>query len=169
MARDISTFVSNFDGGARANLYKVTITAPVANFQDIDLVAKSINLPASTLGEMPVPFYGRVLKLAGDRTYEDWTMTVINHEDLRYRKAFEEWNLSINQHRENIPAGDYKTLVTTGTVLVQPLDRIGKPTRTYTLYHAFPREISTIDMAFDQNDTISEFSVTWGYTYFELS
>lgn len=168
MARDIHDFISNFDGGARANLYKVTITAPVGNFQDIELVTKATNLPSSTLGEMTVPFYGRVLKLAGDRTYEDWTMTVINHEDYKFRKEFELWNSSINQHKQNTPSSNYYSLLN-GTVLVEPLARDGQVKRTYTLKNAFPREVGTVDMGFDQNDTISEFTVTWAYTYFELS
>jgi hypothetical protein len=171
MARPISAFVGNFDGGARANLYRVTVPNPPAgvNLGNLEFFAKSAQLPASTLGEIAVPFMGRVTKVAGDRTYEDWTISILNREDMNLRKAFETWNANINQHRQNVSNGDFRSLVFDSTAKVEQLDRAGKVTRTYTMFHLFPKEVGSIDLAFDNNDTVSEFTVTLAYTYFELS
>jgi hypothetical protein len=172
MARPISQFVSNFDGGARANLYEIVISGgPVGNtLNDLPFFAKGAQLPASTLGEIPVPYLGRVTKIPGDRTYEDFTVTIMNTEDMQLRIALEAWNAAINGHESNVAqASDPKTLWADATAKVKQLTRKNEVSREYELRHVFPKEIGAVELAYDNNDSISEFTVTFGYTYFVLS
>jgi hypothetical protein len=169
MARPISQFVSNFDGGARANLYEITIPSSPVAVSTVPFFAKGAQLPASTLGEIGVPYLGRVTKIPGDRTYEDWTVTILNTESMDLRKAFEEWNAKINLHEQNRSDGAQRQYWFAPEILVKQLKRDGAVTRTYKLKHAFPKEVGAVDLAFDNNDTVSEFTVTFAYTYFELS
>jgi hypothetical protein len=169
MARPISQFVSNFDGGARANLYEITVANGPVALSDMPFFAKGAQLPASTLGEITVPYLGRVTKIPGDRTYDDFTVTILNREQMELRKALEQWNAAINGHQSNVSSGPQRPLWFNASITVKQLTRDNKPVRTYILQHAFPKEVGAVELAFDNNDSISEFTVTFGYTYFELS
>jgi len=182
MARNIQDFISRFDGGAKPNLFRVTVNPnsgfPISNPNIMNsdkskgalvFMAKGAQLPESTVGEILVPYLGRQIKIPGDRVYADWTVTVMNNEDMELRKEFERWNAAINGHQSNVSAaqnsGQLYTWVKQSTAKIEQLGRHGRPTHTYDIYGIFPREISTIDLAYDQNDVISEFSVTFAYTY----
>lgn len=179
MARNITDFLSNFDGGAKPNLYEVKIfTSNVPQVMDevfsgnkqkpsLIFQAKGAQLPESSVGEIIVPYLGRQIKVPGDRTYQDWTITVISDEAMRLRKEFEAWNAVINGHVNNIPDGDVYTWTTQTTATVTQLNRRGKDTHSYTLTGVFPKEVSAIDLAYDNNDTVMEFSVTLAYSYHE--
>ena len=171
MARPISTFVSRFDGGARANLYEIVITgAPIGNtLNDLPFFAKGAQLPASTLGEISVPYLGRVTKIPGDRTYEDFTVTIMNTESMQLRIALEAWNAAINGHESNVSSGDQKPLWNDCIAKVKQLTRDNQVAREYELRHVFPKEVGAVELAYDNNDSVSEFTVTFGYTYFVLS
>jgi len=169
MARPISQFISAFDGGARANLYEITVTGGPVALAQIPFFAKGAQLPASTLGEISVPYLGRVTKIPGDRTYEDFTVTILNREQMELRKELEQWNAAINGHKSNVSTGPQRDLWFNASITVKQLTRDNKVARTYILRHAFPKEVGAVELAFDNNDTVSEFTVTFGYTYFELS
>lgn len=171
----INDFISKFDGGSKPNLYRVSVTgnAPVqaistANFS---FFCKSASLPASTLGEISVPYLGRVVKVPGDRTYDDWSVSIVNNETLPLRKLFEQWNEVYNGHVSNMPnvTGSIYAHVKTCSASVEQLDRSGNTVRKYTLLNCFPKDVAAIDVGYDSVDTISEFGVTFGYTHFTLS
>jgi len=159
-------------GGARNSLFQVTITNPSNTAGDIKVpfLVKAASIPSATLGVIEVPYFGRKLRYAGDRTFADWTVTVINDEDFLIRNAMEQWSNQINSLQGNLrtfgssaPA-QYKT-----TAEVTQFSRTGVPLRTYKFNGIFPSDVSMIDVNWEQTDSIEEFSVTFQYDYWEVS
>jgi len=167
----VSDFVSRFTGGgARPNLYKVTFNYPdnipgLANLDKIkaSYLCKAASLPDQTLGVANVPFMGRTIKIAGDRTFNDWTVTMINDTDFQTRKFFEKWNGSINTHAGNIGISNPSTYYV--DMMVQQLDRQGNAIYTYDFMGCFPSTVSEISLGYDQNDSVEEFTVTFAVNY----
>ena len=155
-------------GGARPNLFKATINFPAYAGGDSEFTSfmvKGAGLPASVIANIDVPFRGRQLKIAGDRTFEPWTITVINDADMRVRNSFETWMSGINNHVENTGLQnptDYQA-----DMIVEQLGKDGSVTKTYTLRGAYPTNISQIDLSYDTNDAIEEFTVEINYQYWE--
>lgn len=158
-------------GGARPGLFQVNLTNPVdgAADQKLSFMAKATSVPASTLGMIEVPYFGRKIKIAGDRTFAEWQITVINDEDFLVRNAMEAWSNSINLHQQNVttrggsPAG-YKSQ---GQVI--QYGKQGNILRVYNFNGLFPTEISTIELDWNTPDTIEEFTVTFQYDWFNVS
>lgn len=165
MALSISEFKGNFTSGARPNLYSVII-AGQPGFDGLEFLCKGTQLPASTVGAIEVPFKGRQLKVAGNRTYADWTITVLNDVDFAVRKGAESWMDIINGPASNVGAveiGDYMQDAT-----VQQLDQTGAIIYTYQFKDIWPTEIGEIELAYDTNDAIEEFTITFSIgSYFQ--
>ena len=169
--RTISDFKSKLTGGgARANLFEVVLTFPDTSAPDQDVLDKSrflvkgANLPASNVQQLEVPFRGRVLKIAGDRTFDSWTVTVINDTDFAIRSAFERWSNTINRLSDNTgltnPA-DYQS-----DAYVYQLDRDGSTLRSYRFYDTFPTQVGPIELSYDAQG-IQEFTVELQVQYWE--
>ena len=159
MATTISDFASNFRGGVRPNLFRVDIQGAPEAFNDFHFFCKGAPIPASTLTAIPVPFRGRQLQVPGDRTFEEWTITVLNDPRWQHRSAFENWSNRINAHGANI--SDFNDLSFYGNALVLHLDRQGTVLRRYILEDIFPTTISAIDLTSDANDTVEEYTVSF--------
>jgi hypothetical protein len=160
----INTFKSKFQDISRANRFEVQGNILGG---DISFLAKAASLPAATLGIMPVPFQGREIKLAGDRVYDDWDITVYQTNDADVRKRIDEWMVTALSHESNIGAlahTQYKEDLT-----VRQLDRAGSPIITYKLIGCMPTNLGPLDLAWDSNDTPAEFTVTIAYDYYEIS
>lgn len=172
MAFNISTFTSNFDGGARSNLFLIQVNdAPGFNLsRDEQIVhVKSIQLPETTLGEIPVNHMGRIYKYPGDRVYNDVQLTILSDgTNMRVRHAFEAWNHNWNRHFDNqgqIPVpGAFNASVT-----LSQLDRTHQPIRQYYLQRAWCSDVSAVDLSHDNNDALVEFTVTIKYHYFQVN
>ena len=155
-------------GGARPNLFKAVVNFPTfagGNTELTSFLCKAAQLPGSVIGMITVPFRGRQLKLAGDRTFEDWSITVINDVDMTIRNAFERWMNGINQHFTNTGLSnpvDYQV-----DMSVEQLDKEGDTTKKYDLRGVFPTNISPIELSSDSTDTIEEFQITLAYQYWE--
>lgn len=155
-------------GGARPNLFKATINFPAYAGGDSEFTSfmvKGAGLPASVIANIDVPFRGRQLKIAGDRTFEPWTITVINDSEMRVRNSFETWMNGINEHVNNTGLQnptDYQA-----DMIVEQLGKDGSVTKTYTLRGAYPTNVSQIDLSYDTNDAIEEFTVEINYQYWE--
>ena len=125
-------------------------------------------MPAFTLPAIAVPFRGRNIYVAGDRTFDDpWTTTFLNDTDFALRTSLELWSNGINDLAEGtgvIAAADYQTDLT-----VQQLDRDDTVLKTYIFRNAYPLEIASIDLTAEAADSIEEFEVTWRYQHFEPS
>ena len=170
---NIDDFKANLlGGGARPNQFRVTITPPPGIAIGLDVrrasfLAKASNLPAQTLGEIPVPFRGRNIYISGDREFEPWTPTFINATDFMIRNAMELWMNGINDLANNtgvIAAADYQSDLT-----VEQLDRDDTVLKTYIFKSAFPQSLAAIELASDTTNALEEFEVTWRYQHFEAS
>ena len=162
--RTISDFKSRLSGGgARPNLFEVELAFPNAVAIDNDVLQKSrflvkaAALPASTIAPIDVPFRGRILKIAGDRTFETWTITVLNDTDFSIRSAFEKWMNIINKMSDATGVVDPEAYQKDATV--RQLDRDGSVLRSYKFWDIFPTNISTIDLSYETTDTLEEFTV----------
>ena len=171
---NIDDFKANLiGGGARANQFRVTITPPPGIAIGLDVrrasfLVKASILPASTLGEIAVPFRGRNIYVAGDRPApEPWTTTFFNDTDFMVRNAMEIWHNGINDFANNtgvVNSADYQT-----DLFVEQLDRDDTILKTYLLRNCFPTSIAEIGLDMSSNDAIETFGVTWKYTHLEAS
>jgi hypothetical protein len=171
---NIDDFKANLiGGGARANQYRVTITPPPGIAIGLDVRRSSFlvtatNLPAQTLAEIPIPFRGRNIYIAGDREFGDpWTTTFINDTDFMIRNAMERWSNGINDLANNtgvIAPADYQTDLT-----VEHLDRDDTILKTYIFRSAWPVTISEIALSSEAAAALETFDVTWRYQHFEAS
>jgi len=161
-------------GGARPNLFEVELTTLPASVQGWDadtfkFMCKAANMPAQNIASIDVPFRGRTFKVAGDRTIDPWTITVINDEDFRLRRAFEEWSEQIAKLDNNLGTtnpSDYMV-----NAMVYQLGRGSTPSSEnnsgdanavlaqYEFVDIFPTSVSQIDLSYDSSDTIEEFTV----------
>jgi len=183
-------------GGARPNLFEASIIFPSleakSTIENADAVwsdevqrdfkfnCKAAQLPASTIAEIPVPFRGRILKVAGDRTFEPWTVTIINDESFNLRTAFETWMNTMNDL--STATGNSNPSSYMGTGFIKQLGRGPEPAstehistnnkssilRTYKFEGIFPTEVSSIDLSYDSSDTIEEFTVTFQLQSFKV-
>ena len=157
-------------GGARANQFKVTMPFPGfsavgGETSDLAFLCQSTSIPGQTIGSIAVPFRGRVLQIAGDRTFNPWSMTIMNDTDFKIYRAFERWLNGINNMTDNegiTNPVDYQV-----DVFIDHLDRNGTTLKSYTLRGAFPTTISDIDLSYTDNNTIETFTASLTYQYFE--
>jgi hypothetical protein len=163
MAFNINQFKSELvGGGARPTLFQCQITNPINPAADIKVpfMVRAGGIPESVVGQYTVPYFGRQVKYAGDRTFADWTVTIINDEDFAIRNAMEEWMNFINSHDSN-SRGLPQQYKSTGQITQYSKD--GSPLRTYVFEGMFPISIDGIQMDWSQTDSIEEFSVTFQY------
>ena len=183
---NVSTFLQNIGQGVKPNMFSVDINFPAAldelaaeaaglsKVELSTLMCKSAALPGSNLGVIEVPFRGRTVKIAGDRTFDTWSATFFNDKDFKLRSYFEFWANQINTHEGNTSplfkpnstdANGYMASLFV-TQLEKDASVNGVALRTYELVHCFPTNVSQIDLAYDSNDQVEEFTVEWQYSYF---
>lgn len=162
-------------GGARPTLFQVTMGAPPGvatiqnDFADLPFMVTSTTLPGSSLGFVEVPYFGRKIRLSGDRTFEPWTVTIINDEDFKIRHGMERWHHTMNNLASgvsglpNASPGQYKA-----DASVIQYGKKGDPLRTYKFEGLFPIAISTIDVNWNDTDAIEYFQVTFQYDWFTV-
>lgn len=170
--RKITDFKSKLTGGgARSNLFEVVLSFPTSAPTDGNVLDKSrfliktAALPASTIGPVNVPFRGRILKIAGDRTFESWTVTVINDTDFSIRSALENWINSIN--RVSDATGTTDPALYQADAFVYQLDRDGSTLRAYHMYDIFPTNIAQIALSNETTDAIEEFTCEFQVQWWE--
>ena len=176
---NVSSFIQRVGQGVKPNMFMVDVNFPGAlsksadDLETTNIMCKSAALPGSNLGVIEVPFRGRTVKIAGDRTFDTWTVTFFNDKDFKLRAFFEEWANKINTHEENTSELFVPNSTTgyTADLKVKQLEKddttTGSILRQYTLFYCFPTNVSQIDLAYDSNDQIEEFTVEWQYSYFK--
>ena len=174
--RTISDFKSKLKGGgARPNLFEVELAFPsIVGVQDENEViensrflVKAAALPASTVAPIDIPFRGRILKIAGDRTIAPWSVTVYNDTNFKLRNAFERWQNGINNMSDNeglTNPVDYQV-----DCFLDHLDRNGNTIKSYTLRGVFPTAVAAIPLNYDEAGAIEEFEVTLEYQFFDAN
>ena len=172
MAFSVNEFRSQLVGdGARPNLFEVSLPFPAfatpGNAQaKTTFMCKTAQLPGSTLGVVPVQYFGRELKFVGNRTFADWTITIINDEDFVIRNAFERWMAGINSHALNVRNPAAITAYTVDGEVTQ-FGKKGDSLKKYKFIGLFPSDVTPIDVDWSSNDTIEEFSVSLTYQWWE--
>jgi hypothetical protein len=160
-------------GGARPSLFEVTIQNPgyVRQLNNISVLCRAAEIPAATIGTIDVQYFGRAVRYAGNRTFADWTVTVLNDEDFYLRDAFEAWSNGINTLETNVripPANlasadrGYKT-----TATVIQYGKAGNKLREYEFIGIYPTEVSTIGLDWG-NEAIEEFTVAFTYDHWRV-
>ena len=160
MTGTISTFQSQFAGGVRPNLLECSVNPPRGMLPGFEFHCKGTSMPASTINNIDVPFQGRQLKVPGDRTFADWTVTVFNDNGMVIRGLFEDWMASIQKHERNIGTNNAY-----GSAYVRQRDRNGNVMYTYNITSMYPTEVAAIDLAWDSNDAVEEYAVTFAVNH----
>ena len=157
-------------GGARANQFRVTMPFPGyaavgGETENMSFLCTSTSLPGMTVTEVAIPFRGRELYVAGDRTFATWTTTILNDTNFLIRNAYERWLNGINNMSDNeglVNPVDYQV-----DAFIDHLDRNGATIKSYTLRGCFPTSIAAIGLDMDPTETIEEFEVSFRYLFFE--
>lgn len=168
---DISQFKNKLGaGGARPNQFLVTLTFPAAlgaGSSDDSLLVTSAALPASNVNPTIVQYRGREVKFAGERTFDPWTITVLNDTSMKMRRLFEAWSNLMNNRVDN--GGSLAPATYMCDLEVAQLDRNDAIIRSYKIFNSFPITVSEVALAYSANDVISEFNVTFQYSHFEVT
>jgi T4-like virus tail tube protein gp19 len=157
-------------GGARPNQFTVILNFPIETgitTDDTSLLVSAAALPASNVNPAIVMYRGREVKFAGERTFDPWTITVLNDTDMKMRKAFERWSDLMNNRTDN--SGEIIPNFYMSTLVVQQLDRNEALIRGYQIFNAFPITVSEVGLSYAANDVISEFNVTFQYSHFDVN
>ena len=155
-------------GGAIPNLFKVTMSFPsyvTANVELASYMCKATSMPASTIAPIAVPFRGRQLQIAGDRTFDPWSVTIINDTDFNVRNSFEQWMNGINQHKQNTGLTQPSSYM--ADMIVEQLDKDGTVEKTYNIRGTFPTNLGAIELSYDSENAIEEFEVELQIQYWE--
>lgn len=171
MPFNISAFRSQMTrDGARPNLFEVSMAFPSFSdpgaSQQLTFMCKTAQLPGSTMNPIPVYYFGREIKLAGNRQFPEWSISVLNDEDFRVRTAFELWLNGMNSHQGNLrdaSAGFPEGY--TQDAIVKQYGKTGDVVRQYKFVGMFPNDVAPIDVDWGANDTVEEFAVTLSYQY----
>jgi hypothetical protein len=144
------------------------LACPVGPLPQLQFFCKAATLPSSILGEVNVPYLGRMAKYPGDRQFEDWTIDIINDQGMSLRNVFEYWNELFNSYAGNTtafpnPRGAF------GAATVAQLSRNYQVVKWYQFFDLWPENIASVQLGYDQNDTVSDFQVTFKYSYFVTS
>lgn len=172
MAFNINQFINTAlpEDGYRPNLFQIGIVGPTAPL-NFNFKAKATTLPSSNIGVTPVYYHGRQIKLAGDRSFDNWTVTVLLDENDfmigGVRGAFEQWSALINNHVSNV-----RTLVPPrvggyfGRGWITPMKKMGPiPLTTYSMEGCWPTEVGPVQLDWADNDRVAEFQVTFAYQW----
>lgn len=168
---DVTKFLANFDGGARPNRYKVTLVGSPTGLgipENFTFLCRSTSIPASIVAPCVVAYMGRDIKVPGDRTFDDWSVTVYNTRDMGIRRFFEQWSSNILQNFHNITESEEEAYWM-GNAIVEQLDRGENVTNTYEVKGIFPTSIGDIALAYDNNNSVEEFTVTFTVNYWVSS
>jgi hypothetical protein len=159
-------------GGARSNLFQVELPLPAiagpdaaAASQKLTFTCRATQMPGATISQVPVSYFGREIKLAGNRTFEDWTVTVFNDEDFLVFDAINGWMNSINTHEGNLRVAGPSPISYQATADVVHFGKQGDEIKRIKMVNLWPINVAPLDLAWDAADQIEEFTVTWAFDY----
>lgn len=168
MAFNVNEIRANLIGdGARPSLFEVEMTNPASASGDAVLryMVRAAQIPQSTINPIEVPYFGRRIKLAGSRTYANWTVTVMNDENFAVRSALEAWSSQINSGQTNLRTlSAYRSVAS-----VKQFAKDGSVLRIYEFVNIFPLDIGPIALAWDDGDNVETFDVEFAYDYWNVN
>ena len=170
---NISSFTNALQGGgARANQFEVTINGGGASGlqgRNFSFLCRSAQIPALTIGEVAIPYRGRQIFVAGDRTYDAWTVTIMNDRSYGIRSHLESWMNNMGDIGAATTAQSLNASGYYATAIVAQKDRNDATIRSYTLDGVWPTTIDAIDLAYDTNDAIEEFGATFRFNWMTIT
>ena len=188
MALTISTFAAQLkQAGARASLFEVTMTGrqPLAASgdagagaqaatSDIKFMCRATTIPGLTITPITTQYFGREIKTPGEMEFADWSITILNDNNMRVRRMLEVWSDMINSHGDNIfnakntyTASDAGAWPWTGSATITQFNKTGESTQKYIMKECWPTSIDPIDMSYDNTGTLQEYGATFALNYWE--
>ena len=166
MAESLTNFISGFKNPAKTNMYKLVFRGENGAVvpSGLDIRAKGAQLPTAEMGIMEIPYKGRKVKIPAERSFSEWTVTVMETNDMNVRRSFEKW-MSVMDAEDEIKRNT-AALSTIDVILLKGDN--STPSITYTLYGAFPSSLASVDLSFDEQTTPLEYSVTFQYSYHKV-
>lgn len=167
MAFRLNDFKASLVGeGARPTLFEARVFFPLLNDLNFTFKCKAAQLPGKTLGVIEVPYFGRKIKVAGDQTFAEWTVTIINDESIgaaNARNAFEIWMSGMNQHVSNLRTNTQYM----ADAQVLQYSKTGDVLKAYKFTGVWPSDLAPVDVSWESNDTLEEYTVTLQYQWWE--
>jgi len=166
MAESLTNFISGFKNPAKTNMYKLVFRGENGAIipSGLDIRAKGAQLPTAEMGIMEIPYKGRKVKIPAERSFSEWTVTVMETNDMNVRRSFEKW-MSVMDAEDEIKRNT-AALSTIDVILLKGDN--ATPSITYTLYGAFPSSLASVDLSFDEQTAPLEYSVTFQYSYHKV-
>ena len=166
MAETHTNFISGFKNPAKTNMYKLVFRGENGAVvpRGLDIRAKGAQLPTAEMGIMEIPYKGRKVKIPAERSFSEWTVTVMETNDMNVRRSFEKW-MSVMDAEDEIKRNT-AALSTIDVILLKGDN--STPSITYTLYGAFPSSLASVDLSFDEQTAPLEYSVTFQYSYHKV-
>lgn len=159
-------------GGARPTLFQVQFVNPASSAADIKVpfLCHSASLPSADMGLIQIPYFGRTIKLAGDRKFDGWNVEIYNDEDFAIRNALETWCSAINSVQGNVRGfGTSATSAYKSNAIVTQFSKTGVPLRKYMMNGIYPQAVAAIGLSWNQMDAIESFAVTFQYDWWEVA
>ena len=154
------------NGGARPNHFRIELISPIGNLTSdkVELLCKAASLPATTINDIPVMYRGRAVHVAGEQSFQPWTVTVINNDAFSARRVLEQWSDLIQNY--DATNGEKNVQSYVRNLQVNQLDRNDAVLYTYTFVNAYPVNVSEIQLTYDAPNQVEEFAVTFMYDYY---
>jgi hypothetical protein len=173
MAFNVNDFITNGleYGGARPALFDVTITPPAIiglsqeSVSKLTFMCQAANLPPSQMESIQIPYFGRKIKIAGERTFSDWQLTILNDEDFKVRSLFEKWSNALNSLEANLRGEGLNVENYKADMEVTQYGKDGNPIRSYVVIGGFPTDVSAIDLNWNTTGSVETFTVGIAYDY----
>jgi hypothetical protein len=172
MAFNVNEFIAKGleYGGARPSLFEVQLTVPGIAFggNSVDkftFACQAAQLPAASISSIEIPYFGRKIKVAGERSFDNWTVTIMNDEDFKVRSLFELWSNSLNSLESNVRGLGLESENYKGELLVRQYSKDGVEIRSYRIVGAFPTDVSAIDLNWSSTNAVETFTATFAYDY----
>jgi hypothetical protein len=167
--------------GAKADAIVATATGSAGIGVDVkpanmssermSLTTQAATIPAGTIDPIEVNYFGRIFKLPGGRTFEDWTTTVLNDEDYSVRSVIEGWMDKINGNVTNKESGNGSVGGSGGNWTVPArviqYNSQGNATRAYVMQNCWPTMVTEITLDWAEATAIETFDITWAYSHWE--
>lgn len=163
---NLAKFKEVMGGGVRPNQFVVDVVTPIGELRNLNFLCHSATLPGSQISQAPVFHRGRMISLAGERSFQPWTISIYSDQNMEIRTQLERWSNEINNYGDNTGQTDPR-LYKANSLFVTQLGRDSKAIKTYRMRDAWPIDIGEMQLSWQDNDRVGEFTVTFAMDWFE--